>query len=72
MKIAVSACLLGEKVRFDGGHKHDRFVTDELFANYKYYFKVAIVQKSSIKTNKNVIEHMVDFFKKELVLGSNF
>jgi uncharacterized protein YbgA (DUF1722 family)/uncharacterized protein YbbK (DUF523 family) len=30
MKIAVSACLLGEKVRFDGGHKHDRFVTDEL------------------------------------------
>lgn len=30
MKIAVSACLLGEKVRFDGGHKHDRFITDEL------------------------------------------
>lgn len=30
MNIAVSACLLGEKVRFDGGHKHDRFVTDEL------------------------------------------
>lgn len=30
MKIAVSACLLGEEVRFDGGHKHDRFVTDEL------------------------------------------
>ncbi len=30
MKIAVSACLLGEKVRFDGGHKNDRFITDEL------------------------------------------
>lgn len=30
MKIAVSACLLGEKVRFDGGHKHDKFVTHEL------------------------------------------
>lgn len=30
MKIAVSACLLGEKIRFDGGHKHDRFITDEL------------------------------------------
>lgn len=30
MKIAVSACLLGEKIRFDGGHKHDHFVTDEL------------------------------------------
>lgn len=30
MKIAVSSCLLGEKIRFDGGHKHDHFVSDEL------------------------------------------
>jgi len=30
VKIAVSACLLGEKIRFDGGHKHDHFITDEL------------------------------------------
>jgi len=30
MKIAVSSCLLGEKVRFDSGHKHDHFITDEL------------------------------------------
>jgi uncharacterized protein YbbK (DUF523 family) len=27
MKIAVSACLLGAKVRFDAGHKHDHFIT---------------------------------------------
>lgn len=30
MKIAVSSCLLGAKVRFDAGHKHDHFITDEL------------------------------------------
>ncbi|WP_345989615.1 DUF523 and DUF1722 domain-containing protein [Sulfurimonas sp. HSL1-2] len=30
MTIAVSACLLGEKVRFDGGHKHFRFLTESL------------------------------------------
>ena len=30
MTLAVSACLLGEKVRFDGGHKHYRFLTEEL------------------------------------------
>ncbi len=30
MKIAVSACLLGEKVRFDKGHKRDDFIMDEL------------------------------------------
>ncbi|MBI4979094.1 MAG: DUF523 and DUF1722 domain-containing protein [Spirochaetes bacterium] len=31
--VGVSACLLGEKVRFDGGHKHDRYITDTL-GNY--------------------------------------
>ncbi len=30
IKIGVSACLLGEKVRYDGGHKWDRFFTDTL------------------------------------------
>lgn len=28
--LGVSACLLGEKVRFDGGHKRDRFITKSL------------------------------------------
>lgn len=32
-KIGISACLLGEKVRFDGGHKRDRFLTD-LFGKF--------------------------------------
>ena len=30
MQIAVSSCLLGERIRFDGGHKHDRFITQSL------------------------------------------
>jgi uncharacterized protein YbbK (DUF523 family) len=30
IKIGVSSCLLGEKVRYDGGHKHDRYITDTL------------------------------------------
>lgn len=36
MKIAVSACLLGEKVRFDKGHKRDEFVMDELSQYAKF------------------------------------
>lgn len=28
--VGISACVLGEKVRFDGGHKQNRFVVDEL------------------------------------------
>ena len=30
--LGVSSCLLGREVRFDGGHKRDRFVTDLLGA----------------------------------------
>src|SRR6185436_13960770 len=29
-RIGVSSCLLGERVRYDGGHKRDSFVTDLL------------------------------------------
>ena len=28
--IGVSSCLLGEQVRYDGSHKHDRYITDTL------------------------------------------
>jgi uncharacterized protein YbbK (DUF523 family) len=30
IRLGISACLLGHEVRFDGGHKRDRFLTDEL------------------------------------------
>jgi uncharacterized protein YbgA (DUF1722 family)/uncharacterized protein YbbK (DUF523 family) len=30
IKLGISSCLLGEKVRFDGGHKLDHFITDTL------------------------------------------
>src|SRR5580704_4893273 len=29
-RVGVSSCLLGEEVRFNGGHKRDRFLTDSL------------------------------------------
>jgi len=30
IKIGVSSCLLGNPVRYDGGHQHDRFISDTL------------------------------------------
>ncbi len=30
IRVGVSACLLGQEVRYDGGHKRDRFLTDVL------------------------------------------
>jgi uncharacterized protein YbgA (DUF1722 family)/uncharacterized protein YbbK (DUF523 family) len=38
-EVGVSACLLGESVRHDGGHKRDRFLTDVL-ADYFKFLKV--------------------------------
>lgn len=35
-KVAVSSCLLGQEVRWDKGHKHDRFVTDMLGAYVEF------------------------------------
>src|SRR5512133_21942 len=34
--IGVSACLLGEHVRYDGGHKHDRYITDTLGRFFRF------------------------------------
>ena len=30
IRVGVSSCLLGEQVRYDGGHKHDRYISDTL------------------------------------------
>ena len=30
IRIGISQCLIGDKVRYDGGHKLDRFLTDTL------------------------------------------
>jgi uncharacterized protein YbbK (DUF523 family) len=36
IKIGVSSCLLGEPVRYDGGHKHEHFITDILGGYFSF------------------------------------
>ncbi len=36
IKIGISSCLLGNKVRFDGGHKHDKYITGTLGAYFDF------------------------------------
>ena len=36
IRIGISSCLLGQKVRFDGGHKHDRYLSDTLGQYYEW------------------------------------
>lgn len=34
--IGISSCLLGEQVRYDGGHKRDRFITGQLALHVRF------------------------------------
>ncbi len=36
IKVGISGCLLGQEVRFDGGHKHDRFCTRVLAEYFEF------------------------------------
>ncbi|MGB5179883.1 MAG: DUF523 and DUF1722 domain-containing protein, partial [Gammaproteobacteria bacterium] len=36
VRLGVSACLLGAKVRFDGGHKRNRYLIDELGTHFEF------------------------------------
>ena len=36
VRVGVSSCLLGNSVRFDGGHKRSRFITDELAQHFEF------------------------------------
>jgi uncharacterized protein YbgA (DUF1722 family)/uncharacterized protein YbbK (DUF523 family) len=37
IKVGISSCLLGNQVRFNGGHTRDRFITDTLGKYFEYY-----------------------------------
>lgn len=36
LRVGISSCLLGQKVRYDGGHKQDRYLTDVLGPYFEF------------------------------------
>ena len=36
IRIGISTCLLGQPVRFDGGHKHDKYITETLGSYFEW------------------------------------
>lgn len=36
IKLGISSCLLGQKIRYDGGHKLDPFLTDTVGQYVEY------------------------------------
>jgi uncharacterized protein YbgA (DUF1722 family)/uncharacterized protein YbbK (DUF523 family) len=36
IRLGVSSCLLGQRVRYDGNHKHDRWISDTLGVHFEF------------------------------------
>jgi uncharacterized protein YbgA (DUF1722 family)/uncharacterized protein YbbK (DUF523 family) len=54
VRIGVSTCLLGEKVRFDGGHKRDTFLVD-VFGRYVEWVPVCPEVETGLGTPREPI-----------------
>ncbi|GAK86289.1 hypothetical protein YbgA [Vibrio ponticus] len=59
IKVGISACVLGEKVRFDAGHKLSRFVTKEL-ANVFEFVSVCPEVESGMPVPRPTIRLMTN------------
>jgi uncharacterized protein YbgA (DUF1722 family)/uncharacterized protein YbbK (DUF523 family) len=55
IRVGISACLLGEEVRYDGGHKRDRYVTDTL-ANFFQWVPVCPEVELGLGTPRETIQ----------------
>ena len=58
LRIGISMCLLGEPVRYDGGHKLDRFLTDVL-GKYVEFVPVCPEVEIGLGTPREAI-HLVE------------
>lgn len=54
IKIGISSCLLGEKVRYDGGHKQEHFLTDTL-GRYVDFVPVCPEVESGLKVPREAM-----------------
>jgi uncharacterized protein YbgA (DUF1722 family)/uncharacterized protein YbbK (DUF523 family) len=59
IKIGVSSCLLGNPVRYDGGHKHDRYITD-ILSNYFHFVPVCPEVESGLPTPREAMRLVGD------------
>ena len=48
VRLGVSACLLGERVRYDGGHKRDAFLTEVLGPHVEWVPRTSVRKASRL------------------------
>jgi len=66
LRLGISRCLLGEEVRFDGGHKRDSFLTDVL-GHYVEWVPVCPEVEAGLGTPREAMRLVGDVQKPRLV-----
>lgn len=66
IRVGVSSCLLGNKVRYDGGHKHDRYITGNL-GNYFDFVAVCPEVECGLSIPRETMHLAGDIEKPRLV-----
>ncbi len=69
IKLGVSACLLGQNVRYDGGHKRDHFITDTL-SQYVELFPVCPEVECGLPTPRESMRLVGDPASPRLMTGN--
>ena len=67
IRIGISSCLLGQEVRFDGGHKRDRFLTDT-FGRFVEWVPVCPEVEAGLGTPREAI-HLLETGGERRVVG---
>lgn len=66
LRLGISRCLLGDKVRFDGGHKRDSFLTD-VFGRYVEWVPVCPEVEAGLSTPREAMRLVGDPDRPQLI-----
>src|SRR5206468_5635292 len=66
IRIGISRCLLGEVVRYDGGHKRDRFVT-EVLSRHVEWIPICPEVEAGFGTPREAMRLVGDAMKPQLI-----
>ncbi|MEP6887548.1 MAG: DUF523 and DUF1722 domain-containing protein [Nitrospirales bacterium] len=66
LRLGISRCLLGDEVRFDGGHKRDNFLTD-VFGRYVEWIPVCPEVEAGLGTPREAMRLVGDLQRPRLV-----
>lgn len=66
LRLGISRCLLGDQVRFDGGHKRDSFLTD-VFGRYVEWVPICPEVEAGLGTPREAMRLIGDFQHPRLV-----